>query len=84
MLPASPVVDALHNLQRDMAAEDSMAVFATGLGLPPALVEALQADHPGPLDVDQISQVCEALRCSPYDLWGPDLAQRIRDCRAGR
>jgi hypothetical protein len=77
-LPTAPVVAALRNLQTDMAGDSDLATFATGLGLAPALVEDLRANQlPAQLDIDQISQVCEALRCSPYDLWGPDLAQRI-------
>jgi hypothetical protein len=71
-------VDALRNLQNDMAADSDLATFATGLGLDAALVEDLRTDRlPESLDIGQVSRVCEALRCSPYDLWGPDLAQRI-------
>jgi hypothetical protein len=77
-LPTAPFVAALRNLQTDMAGDSDLATFATGLGLGSALVEDLRADRlPAQLDIDQISQICEALRCSPYDLWGPDLAQRI-------
>jgi hypothetical protein len=76
-LPAAPVVAVLRNLQTDMAADSDLATFAAGLGLDASLVEDLRANQlPAELDIDQISQVCDALRCSPYDLWGPDLAQR--------
>jgi hypothetical protein len=77
-LPSAPVVDALRNLQQDMAGDGDLATFAIGLGLDVALVDDLRANQlPESLDIGQISRVCEALRCSPYDLWGPDLAQRI-------
>lgn len=77
-LPAAPVVAALRDLQQDMAADRDLPTFAAGLGLDDKFVEALRADRlPASLDVDQIGRVCEALRCSPYDLWGPDLAKRI-------
>src|SRR5918994_1351035 len=76
-LPTAPVVTALRNLQTDMAGDSDLATFATGLGLDSRLVEDLRANQlPAELDIDQIGQVCNALRCSPYDLWGPDLAQR--------
>lgn len=77
-LPAGPVVAAVRYLQHDMAAEGDLSTFAARLGLDDKLVEAMGTDSvPESLDVDQIGRVCEALRCSPYDLWGPDLAQRI-------
>jgi hypothetical protein len=77
-LPSDPVVAALRNLQTDMAGDNDLPSFATGLGFDSAFVEDLRANRlPAHLDIDQISQVCEGLRCSPYDLWGPDLAQRI-------
>lgn len=78
-LPAAPVVAALRNLQHDMAGEDDLPTFAARLGFDDKLVDALRADRlPDSLDVGQIGRVCEALRCSPYDLWGPDLARRIQ------
>ena len=64
-------------LQRDMGGESDLATFAGRLGLAPALAADLASGRSFALDIDRISQVCEALRCSPYDLWGPDLAQRI-------
>jgi hypothetical protein len=76
-LPSEPVMAALHNLQRDMGAESDLATFAGGLSMPPALVADLTSGRPFALNIDRISQVCEALRCSPYDLWGKDLAQGI-------
>jgi hypothetical protein len=29
------------------------------------------------LTVDRVSQVCEALHCSPYDMWGPELGRSV-------
>jgi DNA-binding Xre family transcriptional regulator len=76
-LPSEPVTLALRMLNRDMGGESDLATFAGRLGVSPALAADLASGRSFALDIDRISQVCEALRCSPYDLWGPDLAQRI-------
>jgi DNA-binding Xre family transcriptional regulator len=76
-LPSEPVTLALQMLNRDMGGESDLATFAGRLGLSPALAADLASGRFFALDIDRISQVCEALRCSPYDLWGPGLAQRI-------
>jgi hypothetical protein len=76
-LPAEPVVNAVRNLQAEVG-DDDLATFAAGIGMDRRLiVDLLGGRLSGGLDVDQISQVCEGLHCSPYDLWGTDLARGI-------
>lgn len=79
-LPAAHVVDTLHRLQRDpyLAAED-VHTFAVDLGLEPELARDLLDGTIDDLDVAQIAHVCDALHCSPYDLWGVQLGREILD-----
>lgn len=37
------------------------------------------AYDPRDLSVEQAAEVCEALRCSPYDFWGAERARTILD-----
>lgn len=77
-LPASPVADALNGLRRDpyLAAEDITA-FARGLGIDADLARDVVGGEVEDLNVEQIAHLCEALRCSPFDLWGPRLGREI-------
>jgi hypothetical protein len=79
-LPAADVVDTLHRLQRDpyLAAED-IHTFAVDLGLGRELASGMLDGTIEDLEVDQIAHVCEALHCSPYDLWGVELGREILD-----
>lgn len=79
-LPSDPLADVLQRLRRDPAlAADDLASFARGLGLDPALAQAVIDGNAGDLDVEKIAHVCEALRCSPYDVWGAKLGREILD-----
>lgn len=79
-LPARPLADALQRLRRDPhLAADDLASFARGLGLDPVLAQAAIDGDAGDLGVEKIAEVCEALRCSPYDIWGPKLGREILD-----
>lgn len=79
-LPAEPVADALQRLRLDpyLSATD-LSSFVSGLGIDPALARAVIDGDVVELNVEQISHVCEALRCSPYDLWGRELGREIID-----
>lgn len=77
-LPAAPVAAALRALHADPAlADDDLDTFATGLGLRAELVAAVLAGGLDEVDVDVAAAVCEALRCTPTQLWGPALAHQI-------
>jgi hypothetical protein len=75
-LPAAPVTDALRTL-RTVAGEEDMASFATGVGLDRRLADDLLTGKLAELDINQITQVCEGLHCSPYDMWGADQARTV-------
>ena len=78
-LPAEPVAAALRRMQARGELDHDVAVMGAGLGLEPAwLTEVLDATA-AELDVERIAQVCEALHCSPYELWGPELARTVLD-----
>jgi hypothetical protein len=76
LLPAAPVADALRTLHAAADQED-VATFASGVGLDRRLVDDLLAGRLTELDINQIAQVCEGLHCSPYDLWGAELARTV-------
>jgi hypothetical protein len=77
-LPAAPATDALRALLGEPGFSTSdVEEFARGLGLDPTLTEDLVAGRVVDLDVQQIAQLCESLQCSPYDMWGPELARSI-------
>jgi DNA-binding Xre family transcriptional regulator len=77
-LPAAPVAEALERLRSDpYLADEELSTFAKGLGLDPALTGDIVTGRVQQLQVRQIAHLCEALRCSPYDLWGPQLGRQI-------
>jgi hypothetical protein len=79
-LPAEPVANVLAALRRDpYLAAENLTAFAHGLGLDTDLARNVVDGTVSDLDVDQIAHVCEALRCSPYDLWGAELGREILD-----
>ena len=79
-LPAATVAEALDHLRSDPClADDDLSTFARGLGLDPALTHDIVTGRAEELDVPQIAHLCEALRCSPYDLWGIELGRQILD-----
>jgi hypothetical protein len=79
-LPAEPVAQVLSNLRRDpYLAAENLAAFAHGLGIDADLARHIVDGTLRDLDVDQIANVCEGLRCSPYDLWGAQMGREILD-----
>jgi hypothetical protein len=79
-LPAEPVAQVLANLRRDpYLAADNLTAFAHGLGIDADLTRAILDGTARDLDVDQIANICEGLRCSPFDLWGAQLGREILD-----
>ena len=77
-LAAEPAVRALRALRADSyLADGDVAVFAAGLGLPADLTTRLLDGKLTRLEVGDIAAVCEALHCSPYDLWGADEARTV-------
>lgn len=49
--------------------------FAASLGMDQDLAEDIVYGQVEELDAEQIDAVCQALRCSPFDLWGSHLAR---------
>jgi hypothetical protein len=77
-LPAQPVTDALRELYRDRyLADGDVDTFAAGFGLNSGVARQLLHGEVDELDLEQIAEVCEALKCSPYDLWEPELARSV-------
>lgn len=74
-LPAEPVRRHLEALVIDTG--DDVDVVAEGHGLEPPLAGAILAGTVKTLELGQVRQVCEGLRCTPYDLWGPAGARSI-------
>jgi hypothetical protein len=79
-LPAEPVAQVLTKLRRDpYLAAENLTAFAHGLGIDADLARHIVDGAQRDLDVDQIANVCEALRCSPFDLWGAQMGREILD-----
>ena len=75
-LPAASVADVLAEFRRDFGDED-LDTFSSGFGLDAGLVDGLLAGRIDTLDVADIAQICDALNCSPFDLWEPAQARSI-------
>lgn len=77
-LPAGPLAGALRLLHADpFLADDDLGTFATGLGLDPQLARGVLDGSVQALGVGQVAEVCEALRCTPDDVWGPTVSRQI-------
>ncbi|MGQ0618287.1 MAG: helix-turn-helix domain-containing protein [Acidimicrobiia bacterium] len=77
-LPAAPATDELRALLGEPGFSTSeVGEFARGLGLDVTLTEQLLSGRLAEVDVEQVASLCEALHCSPYDMWGPELACSI-------
>ncbi|MGH9186194.1 MAG: hypothetical protein ACRD0U_10340, partial [Acidimicrobiales bacterium] len=77
-LPAEPATETLRALLAEPAfATTDIEEFARGFDLDPKLAERLITGRIADLDMDQIAQLCQGLHCSPYDLWGSELARSI-------
>jgi hypothetical protein len=75
-LPAAPVADLLHAHAAEWGNRDPQTV-GSGLGLEAGLVRGVLDGSIPELGITQIADVCEALRCSPFDMWGVDAARSI-------
>jgi hypothetical protein len=77
-LPAEPVTAALRTLYRDQyLGGGDIQAFATGFGLDPTETRQLLNGEVDEVDIDKITQLCEALKCSPYEVWEPEVARTI-------
>lgn len=74
-LPVAPVAELLAGVEAGTG--DDLATVARGIGLEPAWAASVVAGEVGEVDLPHVAQVCEGLRCSPYDLWGEDDAAGI-------
>jgi hypothetical protein len=74
-LPAGPLVEQIRCVQRGTG--DSLELVAKGFGVEDWWADSLIVGKITDVDLEHIQQVCEALHCSPYDLWGVNDARRI-------
>ncbi len=74
-VPAAAVAIELRHLMIDTG-EDLPSV-ARGIGLDPDWARGVLTGDVVDVDVVHVQQVCEGLQCTPYDLFGPDLARSI-------
>lgn len=75
VLPAEPVRRHLEALVVDTG--DDVAVVAQANGLDPRVAAAVAAGKLTNLDLAHVRHVCEALHCTPYDLWGTAGARSV-------
>lgn len=72
-LPARPLAHVLTTLRADdYMADGDVATFARGLGLDPDLTRSVLAGEREQISGEEVVSVCEALRCSPFDIWEAD------------
>lgn len=74
-LPAEPFRRQLEALMIDSG--DDVADVARAHGIDPAWASAVATGAVVQLDVAGVRRACEALRCTPYDLWGVAGARSI-------
>ena len=74
-LPAAPVATELRHLMIDTG--DDLPTVARGIGLDPDWARGVLTGDVVDVDVAHVQQVCEGLHCTPYDLFGPELARSI-------
>jgi hypothetical protein len=75
-LPAAPVVDVIREHRAEWGNQEPLKV-ASGMGLDHELATGMLNGTIDHLNVAQIAHACDVLRCSPFDLWGTDLARSI-------
>lgn len=78
-LEAEPVRETLQRFLDDPLWESGPEVMARGFGLDEELVTDILDGRTTSLDLEQIRAVCEGLKCSPYDMWGPEGGRAILD-----
>jgi hypothetical protein len=74
-LPAEPVRRQLEALVVDTG--DPIAEVAAVYHLEPGWAEAVVDGRVSRVDLAQVRQVCEGLRCTPYDMWGTAGARSV-------
>ena len=74
-LPAEPLRHHLEALAVDSG--DDIAGVARANGLDPPWAAAVAAGAVAHVDLPHVRQVCEGLRCTPYELWGTAGARSI-------
>jgi hypothetical protein len=74
-LPAGPLVAQIRYVQQGTG--DQIDIVAKGFGVEDWWAESVLTGKITEVDIEHIQNVCEALHCSPYDLWGVDDARRI-------
>lgn len=75
-LPADTPAGVLAEFRAEFG-DEPIDTFARGFGLDPDLVDGLLTGRIERLDIAGIASVCDALSCSPYDLWEPAEARTI-------
>lgn len=82
--PAAPLAHALTTLRAHSYMSDGdVPTFAGGLGLDPDLTRSVLAGEREMLTGDEVVSVCEALGCSPSDLWEEGQALATEPPQAG-
>lgn len=77
-LPAAPVTHVLRQLIGEPGfSTDDVATFAQGLDLEVRFTDDLLTGRTRDVSIEQISALCEGLHCSPFDLWGAELARTV-------
>jgi DNA-binding Xre family transcriptional regulator len=74
-LPAEPVRRQLEALVIDTG--DGVDDLARTNGIDPTWAARVATGAITQVDLPHVRQVCEGLRCTPYDLWGPEGARTI-------
>lgn len=74
-LPAEPVRRQLEALVIDTG--DGVDELARSSGIDPGWAAAVATGAITQVDLPHVRQVCEGLRCTPYDLWGPEAARSV-------
>ena len=74
-LPAEPVRRQLEALSVDSG--EGVGDVARARGIDPEWAAAVAAGAITRVDLEHVRQVCEGLRCTPYDLWGPGPARSV-------
>lgn len=77
-LPAAPATHVLRSILHEPAFSTAdVEEFARGLNLDPDLTERLITGRSRELDLDEAAAICEGLHCSPYAVWGAEVASTI-------
>jgi hypothetical protein len=77
-LPAAPATHVLRQLISEPGfSTDDVATFARGLGMDARVTDDLLTGRMREVTIEQISALCEGLHCSPFDLWGAELARTV-------